>query len=377
MSDIEFPVNLPSISEDDILSVTGCLKSTWISGESPIIGDFENNFAQLVNVKYAIAVSNGSTALELAFAALDLPKGSEVILPSLTIISCLAPLLRMGLKPIFVDSDLQDWNMLVDETISKITNKTKVILVVHTYGLAAQLVKLTEVCKEKNIVLIEDCAEALGVEHNGQACGSIGDIATFSFYSNKLITTGEGGMCTTNSDLLAARLRKLRNLGFEPDVRFKHLDLGYNFRMSGMQAALGISQLKNLKVNLEIKKSIAKRYIENLKGVKDLTWQPLENQVSKNAYWVFGLVNQKTGISALQIQNALSLRGVASRPFFYPLHMQPLLKNFDVDGNQKAPNAEFLWQNGFYLPSGNGYKLEQIDEISARVLETFAELGLA
>jgi perosamine synthetase len=184
-------------------------------------------------------------------------------------------------------------------------------------------------------------------------------------------------MCTTNSDLLAARLKKLRNLGFEPDVRFKHFDLGYNFRMSGMQAALGISQLKSLKVNLELKKNIAKRYIENLKGVKDLKWQPLENQVSKNAYWVFGLVNQKAEISSLQIQNALSIRGVASRPFFYPLHLQPLLKNFDVDGNQKAPNAEFLWHNGFYLPSGNGYKLEQIDEISARVLETFAELGLA
>ena len=166
MTEVEFPVNLPEITAQDIESVLNNLKSTWISGESPIIKEFEDNFAKAIGTEHAIAVSNGSTALELAFAALELEPGSEVILPSLTIISCLAPLLRMNLKPIFVDSDLSDWNLSVSEVMSRITSKTKAILVVHLYGLAVDITKLRKLCDEKGIFLIEDCAEALGVNIN-------------------------------------------------------------------------------------------------------------------------------------------------------------------------------------------------------------------
>jgi perosamine synthetase len=321
-------------------------------------------------------VSNGSTALELAFAALELEPGSEVILPSLTIISCLAPLLRMNLKPIFVDSDLSDWNLSVSEVMSRITSNTKAILVVHLYGLAVDITKLRKLCDTKGIFLIEDCAEALGVNINEKTCGELGDISTFSFYSNKLLTTGEGGMCVSNSGKLAARLRKLRNLAFEPETRFKHFELGYNFRMSGMQAALGNSQLQRLAANLEKKQLIAERYIENLRDFNSVTWQPRSNSVSRNAYWVFGIVSQNIDISADLISSKLSREGIATRPFFYPLHLQPVLAKFDVDREQKAPNAEFLHKQGLYLPSGNGYTIDKIDEISSRVHKIFSTLDL-
>jgi len=376
MPNIEFPVNLPEITLQDIESVHESLKSTWISGESKIIGEFEKNFAEEIGTTYAIAVSNGSTALELAFAALELDPGSEVILPSLTIISCLAPLLRMKLKPIFVDSNLTDWNLSVPEVISRITKKTRAILIVHLYGLAVELSELRNICDEKGIYLVEDCAEALGVNINEKKCGQIGDVSTFSFYSNKLLTTGEGGMCVTNSLQIAQRLRKLRNLGFEPEVRFKHFDLGYNFRMSGMQAALGNSQLKRLSVNLRNKQDIAERYKENLKDFNLVTWQPRQNAVSRNAYWVFGIVSQNSEVKSEILSTKLLEHGIATRPFFYPLHLQPLLSKFDVDQSQKAPNAEFLHEYGLYLPSGNGYSIEKIDEISTRVHKVFKELGL-
>ena len=376
MTEVEFPVNLPEITAQDIESVLNNLKSTWISGESPIIKEFEDNFAKAIGTEHAIAVSNGSTALELAFAALELEPGSEVILPSLTIISCLAPLLRMNLKPIFVDSDLSDWNLSVSEVMSRITSKTKAILVVHLYGLAVDITKLRKLCDEKGIFLIEDCAEALGVNINEKTCGELGDISTFSFYSNKLLTTGEGGMCVTNTGKLAARLRKLRNLAFEPETRFKHFELGYNFRMSGMQAALGNSQLQRLSANLEKKQLFAERYIENLRDFKSVTWQPRSNSVSRNAYWVFGIVSQNIEISADLISSKLSGEGIATRPFFYPLHLQPVLAKFDVDREQKAPNAEFLHKQGLYLPSGNGYTIDKIDEISSRVHKVFSKLDL-
>ena len=376
MSEIEFPVNLPEITEQDLESVLNTLRSTWISGESPIIAEFEDNFAEVIGSKHAIAVSNGSTALELAFAALELDPGSEVILPSLTIISCLAPLLRMNLKPIFVDSDLSDWNLNVSEVVSRITSKTKAILVVHLYGLAVDVTKLREVCDEKGIFLIEDCAEALGVSINGKTCGQFGDISTFSFYSNKLVTTGEGGMCVSSSGKLAARLRKLRNLAFEPEVRFKHFELGYNYRMSGMQAALGISQLERVAKNLERKQLIAERYIEKLRDFSLVTWQPRNNAVSRNAYWVFGIVSQNINVSAQLISSKLTQEGIATRPFFYPLHLQPVLAKYDVDTGQSAPNAEFLHRQGLYLPSGNGYTIDKIDEISSRVHKVFSRLVL-
>lgn len=373
-----FPVNKPLITEEDIRSVTKALESTWISGESEIVNDFEEAFANSIGVKYAIATSNGSTALELAFAALDLKAGDEIILPSFTIISCLAPILRMGLKPIFVDSNLKDWNMNPLEVLEKITPKTRAILIVHIYGLSVDMNSIIDIAKQKDIFVIEDCAEAIGVEYHGKPCGSYGDIATFSFYTNKLITTGEGGMCVTSNPALNGKMKKLRNLGFEKDIRFRHFDLGYNFRLTGIQAALGISQLNRLSEHLDHKRSIAACYKNNFGKLQYLDWQPKESNGSTNSYWVFGLLIKESRVKADIVMRELESEGIGTRPFFFPLHKQPLLQNFPMAKEEQfADSSEYLSKFGFYLPSGNGINLEEINEISEKTIAVFKKLGIA
>ena len=369
-----FPVNYVEVLDSDVESVVSALRETWLSGETPIVEEFENSFAEYAGTSHAIAVSNGSTALELAFAALNLSPGDEVILPSFAIISCLAPILRMKLTPVFTDSSLLTWNANPDEVLSKITERTRAILIVHTYGLAIDVTQIREVCNEKNIFLIEDCAEAHGLEINQKKCGQLADISTYSFYSNKLVTTGEGGMCTTSNGKIAQKLRKLRNLAFEPERRFFHEELGYNFRLSGLQAALGCSQLKRASKNLTHKRNIAYRYQANLDSNKGFTWQPREYSGCVNGYWIVGVLLTTAGITAAEVQAELHKNGVMTRPFFYPLHKQPVLKRYFPEKTFHAANAETLGLQGFYLPSGNAMPFEDVDQISEITLKVFSQL---
>jgi perosamine synthetase len=370
-----FPVNLPDINEDDIKAVSETLQGGWVSGESPAIADFENDFANTIGVKYGVAVSNGSTALELAFSALNLLPGDEVILPSFTIISCLAPILRMGLAPVFVDSDLSDWNMDAKLVLDAITPKTKAILIVHIYGLSVDMDPILEIARRRNIRVIEDCAEVQGVKYKNKPCGSYGDISTFSFYSNKLITTGEGGMCLTNNNELAKSMQELRSLAQSPERRFMHQALGFNFRMTSMQAALGTSQLKRAEQYLKHKKQIAEIYREKFASLKKFVWQPETNCVSENSYWVFGLFDRSQSISAAVVAEELSKIGVATRPFFYPLSEQPVLKKYPhAKSISHCPNAISLGEYGFYLPSGNGFTLQDIIHISELALPVLLKL---
>jgi perosamine synthetase len=370
-----YPVNKPSITDKDIDAVSATMVGGWLSGDGPVVQEFEFKFSELAERKYAVAVCNGSVALELAFEALNLPVGSEVILPTFAIISCLAPILRQNLVPVFVDADLFTWNVDLKKLYECISPATKAILVVHTYGLGLQLDELEIFCKKNSIYLIEDAAEAHGVIIDGRRAGSFGDVSTFSFYANKLITTGEGGMILTNNKEISVRLNSLRNLGFKKELRFVHDELGHNYRLSSLQASLGISQISRIQDAVNRHIQIANIYKKHLLFQNLYSFQPAKNKSSTNVYWVVGiLLCEKMKDYKLDLVNRLEAMGVQTRPFFYPLHRQPLLGNYSIDLNQSLPNSENLYDSGFYLPTGNGYIDREIIEISTIFNRVMSEL---
>ncbi len=368
---IDFPVNSFEVTQKDIEKVVEVLKQGLISGDTVVVREFEDKFASFLEVENAIAVNNGSTALDLAFTLAGLNPGDEVILPSFTIASCLFPILRSGATPIFVDCDIDTWQMKISEVKEKVTKRTRVILAVHTYGLAAEISSLLELCKGKNILLIEDCAEAHGLKYNGKFCGSYGDIATFSFYANKIVTTGEGGMLIVKDKDLASKARKIRNLSFNSGRRFIHEELGWNYRLSSIQAALGISQIDRIEKYLLNRSKVAQRYRENLNALPGLKWQSLENKGSKNIFWVNGVIFDETSYgSAHEVTIELSKIGIETRPFFYPLHLQPVLVKYNLAPTE-LPITEYISSQGIYLPGGNTLTLESVDLICERVISRF------
>lgn len=357
-------VNEPVLNGNEEKYLSDCIKSGWISSEGPFVKTFEQNLATRLDRKFGVAVTNGTAAIDLAIEALGIGKGDEVILPTFTIISCVMQIVRSGATPIFVDSDYHTWNMDVNQVISKITSRTKAILVVHIYGLPVDLNPILSICKEKSIYLIEDAAEVIGQNYLGKPCGSFGDISTVSFYPNKHITTGEGGMIFTNNPDLADNLKELRNLCFQPERRFVHERIGWNVRMTNLQAALGLAQLERLDEFVNKKRWIGKFYNEllsNLKGVQ----LPLKSTVyAENIYWVYGLVLDKELGTAEQIMKKLERLGVGTRPFFYPLHLQPVFKKENFINNEVFPVAENLGHQGFYIPSGLGLTEKDILKVS-------------
>ena len=323
-----------------------------ISGTSKIVAQFELQYAESVERKFGVAVSNGSTALELAFDVLTLSPGDEVILPSFAIISCLLPILRRGLLPVFVDSDPADWNMDCNAVIDAITNKTKVILAVHTYGLAVDTQLLDDVCRERGIYLVEDAAEAHGLCVNNRRAGSFGIISTFSFYANKHVTCGEGGMVLTDVEELNVRLKSARNLAFGRENRFIHEDLGWNYRMGGLAAALGIGSLSGLDETIRLKKMQAQVYDELFLSHKEILKTPIvSNQCSQNNYWVYGVI-PVTPLNRNHLTQKLDDIGIETRPFFFPLHKQPMLQKFPYRVQRKLEVAEEIGERGLYLPMG-------------------------
>lgn len=359
------PVNIPEITPEDIESVQRALSDGWISGEGPIISEFENSMATSVGRKFGVAVSNGSDALELAFEVLDLQAGDEVILPSFAIISCLAPLLRKGVIPVFVDANPHTWNMDVGELEDAITPRTKAILVVHTYGLCVEMDTVLEIATRYDLKVVEDSAEAHGLTYKGRPCGSMGDVSTFSFYANKNVTTGEGGMVLTDDENVAEKLKYFRNLTFRPNERFVHHDLGWNMRLSSLQAALGISQVKRVARTVQRRREIANAYLASLDGFSGLNFQARSNAGGENGYWVFGITlnNHPKFANARDAIHALGEAGVGARPFFFPLHLQPLLKkNFRWIGHGDLEVSEFLGEKGFYVPNGLGMSNDDLEK---------------
>jgi len=346
------PVNEPNITDSDILEVTNTMKAGWISSEGPQVKLFEGNLAKKFNRQYAVCVANGSAALDIAVESLDIKAGDEVILPNFTIISCLLPILRKGAIPVFVDCDKRTFNCDANDILNAITKKTKAILIVHIYGLAVDIQPIIDFCQPLGIKVIEDAAEAIGLNINNQPCGSFGDISTFSFYPNKTITTGEGGAVLVNDSEFAKRAERLRNLSFSSQ-RFIHNEFGWNYRLTSIQAALGNSQLMRIDQHISKKQQIGKIYNDLLCDTPSIKLPEEKNNVSENNYWVYPiLLKGKYAGKSKQLRDALQKKGIGTRPFFYPLSKQPLLNGFDYRVFNGDKNTTDIYQSGLYIPSG-------------------------
>jgi perosamine synthetase len=364
------PVNEPSLGGNERKYLNECLDTGWISSEGPFIRQFEERFSGRIGRKNGIAVSNGSAALDVAVAALGLGNGDEVILPTFTIISCAASIVRAGATPVLVDSDPDTWNLDVAQVEKKITARTRAIMVVHIYGLPVDMTPVLEIANKYRLKVIEDAAEMHGQTYRGKPCGSFGELSVFSFYANKHITTGEGGMILTDDGQLAERCRSLRNLCFIPEKRFVHEELGWNFRMTNMQAALGLAQLEQLDAFVEKKRRMGAFYTERLKDIRGLQLPKRTTDYAENIYWVYGIVlNDEVPFDAAEAMKRLSVRRIGSRPFFFPMHEQPVFRKMELFKNEKYPVAERLARRGFYIPSGMALTSEQMNQVVEAVIE--------
>ncbi|PZR72032.1 MAG: aminotransferase DegT [Chthoniobacterales bacterium] len=363
------PVNEPLLGGNERKYLAECIDTGWISSEGPFVQRLEEGVANRVGRKYGVAVCNGSAALDLAVVALKLGAGDEVILPTFTIISCAAAIIRAGATPVVVDSDPNTWNMDVNQVADKITARTRAIMVVHIYGLPVDVDPILRLAEKHGLKIIEDAAELIGQTYKGRPCGGFGDISTLSFYPNKHITTGEGGMVLTDNSSLAERCRSLRNLCFQKK-RFVHEELGWNFRMSNVQAALGVAQLERLDGFVARKRETGQRYTELLKNAPGLQLPLTKTAYADNIYWVYGVVLQDhVALDADEAMKRLATQGIGTRPFFWPMHEQPVFRRRGLFANDKHPIAEKLARRGFYLPSGLALSAEQIKKSAAVVLK--------
>jgi perosamine synthetase len=372
MSDL-IPVNEPDLTGNERKYLNECIDTGWISSEGPFIREFEERFARRVGRKHGVAVCNGSAALDAAVAALDIGPGDEVILPTFTIISCAAAVSRLGGVPVVVDCDPKTWNMDVSAIESRITPRTKAIMPVHIYGLPVDMDPLLSIAKRHNLLVIEDAAEMIGQTYRDTPCGSFGNISTFSFYPNKHVTTGEGGMILTDDDALAERCRGLRNLAMKAPRRFVHDEIGWNFRMTNMQAAVGLAQLERLDEFVARKRHIYDRYSQLLSDIKSIELPVACTEYSRNINWVYGVViRDDVAFDADQAMKRLGEQQIGTRPFFWPMHEQPVYRKAGLFGGEKYPNAERIARRGFYLPSGLALKEAQMERVSQAMHELFA-----
>ena len=368
------PVNEPLLDGKELQYLEECIRTGWISSEGSFVSRLEETFAARVGRKYGIALCNGTVALELAVAALGIGPGDEVILPAFTIISCAAAVVRAGARPVLVDCDPHTWNMDVSRVEARITPRTKAIMAVHIYGLPVDMRPLLEVAERHGVQVIEDAAEAHGLTSYGSPCGSFGAISTFSFYPNKLVTTGEGGMIVSDDAGLAEKCRSLRNLCFKPEKRFVHDELGYNFRMTNLQAAVGVAQLERLDEFVILKRAMGKRYSDLLSDVEGIEL-PLERTgYADNLYWVFGVVlKDEVPFDAEEMMRRLGARKIGTRPFFWSMHEQPVFQKMGLFRDESYPVAQRLARRGFYLPSGLALTGEGIETVSAVMAEIMTE----
>ena len=362
-----YPVSIPYISQRDINSVNKVLKNGWISSDGPEVRKFESEFSKFIGRKYSVAVSSGTAALEIAIKALGIKKNDEVLIPNFTIISNALAVVKQQAKPVLIDCNLENWNIDINQLENKINKKTKAIIITHIYSFANDMDKILKICRKNNIFVIEDAAEVIGLKYKNKKCGSFGDISTFSFYANKQITTGEGGMISVNKFDLYNKCKSLRNLCFGKLNRFNHEDIGWNYRMTNIQAALGLSQIKNINKIVKKKIMIGRQYYKNLKLNKNLTILPPFISYSKNIYWVVGILikNKKIKSSLLAIE--LRKFGIMTRPFFWPMHEQQIFKKMKLFKKSKFPNSSYLARYGLYLPSYYNLNNKQIDYISSVV----------
>ncbi len=363
------PVCEPYLTDRELELVSDCVKSGWISSAGQYLDDFESKWAAYCSMPHGIAVSNGSVALDLAMELIQLQPGDEVILPSFTIISCAQAVTAQGGVPVLVDMNADDWQMNVHEIAEKITDRTKAIMVVHLYGHPADMDPILQLASDHDLAVIEDAAEVHGAEYKGKKCGSFGNISTFSFYANKLVTTGEGGMILTKTLEHAERARSLRNLCFQKERRFLHEELGNNFRLTNLQAALGVAQVERIEETVDRKRAIAQAYTEGLSDLEQIQL-PIEKPWAKNVYWVYGLVlHDALPFDAAALAQRLREKKIDTRPFFLGMHEQPVFKKMGLFHNEQYPVTERLARRGLYLPSGLALTESEIEYIIASVRE--------
>jgi perosamine synthetase len=373
MSDF-IPVNEPLLDGNEKTYLIECIDTGWISSEGPFVKAFEEKFAAQVGRRYGVAVTNGSVALDAAVVALGIGPGDEVILPTFTIISCAAAIVRAGAVPVVVDSDPITWNMDVTQIEAKITPRTKAIMVVHIYGLPVDMDPVLALADHYGLQIIEDAAEMHGQTYKGKPCGSFGAISTFSFYPNKHITTGEGGMIVTDDPALAERCRSLRNLCFQPQKRFVHEELGWNLRMTNLQAALGLAQLERLQEFVARKRHMGDRYTQLLTDQPGLQLPLAKTAYADNIYWVYGVVlRPEVPVDAEKIMHLLKHQNIGTRPFFWCMHEQPVFHKLGLFEGVSCPVAENLARRGFYLPSGMALTEPQGDRVAKDLIETLTE----
>ena len=366
------PVNEPVLTDKDFEFLKDAFTSGWISSAGKYIEEFEQNWAEYCGMRYGISVSNGTAAIQLALDAAGIGKGDEVIMPSFTIISCGQAVTNLGAIPVLVDSDVNTWCMDVTSIESRVTKKTKAIMVVHMYGHPVDMDVVMGIAKKHNILVIEDAAEVHGAKYLSNrgtsseqwlVCGGIGDISTFSFFANKLITTGEGGMVLTSDSGINDRAMMLRNLCFNNERRFRHYELGYNYRLTNMQAAIGVSQIQRIEEIVERKIEIGRYYQEQLSQIEGIQLQKQESW-AKGVFWINGLVlDDSLNCTAEKFCDELRKLGVDTRPFFLGMHEQPVFASKGLFIGEKYPVSERIARQGFYLPSGLSLTIDQVDEV--------------
>jgi perosamine synthetase len=342
--------------------VLECLESTWISSQGPFVTRFEEAFATAVGCRHGIACSSGTAALHLILAALGLRPGDEVLVPTATMIAVANTVAHTGATPVFVDAHLATWNMDLEALEAAITPRTRAIVAVHTYGHALDMERVTAIAARHGLLVVEDAAEAHGATRGGAPVGSLGAAAAFSFYGNKIVTTGDGGMVTTNDARLADAVRSLRDHAFSKGRHFWHTRLAFNYRMSGLQAAIGLAQVERFDELVAIRRANAARYDTGLAEIPGIVLPPREDEGCRDVAWMYGvLVTPGFGLSRDELRRVLALRGIETRTFFVPLHLQPVF--YRREAARRLPVAETIGRQGLLLPSGATLTPADIDEV--------------
>jgi len=363
------PVCEPLLTGKELDYVSDCLRTNWISSMGKYIAQFETQFAGYCGCKHGVSTTNGTAALHLALASLGIGPGDEVILPAFTMAASAFSIIYTGAKPVLVDSDPETWNMDVSGIEQKITARTKAIMPVHIYGHPCDMDPVVEIARRHHLYVVEDAAEAHGAEYKGPRAGGLGDVGCFSFYANKIITTGEGGMLVTDDDHIAERARRLKDQAYSPAMRFLHTDLGFNYRMTNVQAAIGLAQLENINTFVELRRKHAMAYNAALGHLPGITLPP-EKEWARNVYWMYSiLIGDSFGISRNELMQRLKEKGVDTRSFFVPMHMQPAFLAMNLFKGESHPAAEELSRRGLYLPSGSGLKDEDLSYVCRSIME--------
>jgi len=348
------PVSEPLLDGNEMKYLQEAIQTGWISSEGPFVGLFEKKFSEFVLRKHGVSVASGTAALDIAVRALGISNGDEVIIPTFTIISCAQAITNLGGVIVPVDCDLYDFNMMTDRIEALINEKTKAIMVVHIYGHPVDMNPILDIADKYNLKIIEDAAEMHGQTYYGKPCGSFGDVSIFSFYANKIISTGEGGMIVTDDDNIAIRCKYYRNLCFNNRQRFIHTEIGYNYRFTNIQAAIGLAQLERINEFVSIKREIGRKY-QKMFSHNEYLRLPMEStSYSDNIFWVYPLVlSNDYSEDAAFVMNELAKAGIGTRPFFFPIHQQPVYAGSTaIKKVGDYTNAEYLYSKGFYIPSG-------------------------